>query len=66
MQPCADLLDRRAALDCTLNYCCLVNPAIILSNRHEELKRFGREIERSPSSSAEISNAVLVQLRASY
>ena len=58
MQPCADLLEERAALDCTLNYCCLVDPPIVLSSRHGELKRSGREIDRSPPSSAEISNAV--------
>jgi hypothetical protein len=61
-QPCADLLEKRAALDWTLNYCCLVSQLIILCNRRGELKRSGREIERSPSSSAEISNAVLIQL----
>jgi hypothetical protein len=62
MQPCDDLLEKRAALDCTLNKCCLVNPPIALSNRHGQSERSGREIERSPSSSAEISRAVLVHL----
>ena len=42
----------------------LTHPPIILSNRHGELKRFGRQIERSPSSSAaEISNVAKVKVK---
>ena len=42
MQPCADLLEKNAALDCTLNYSRLINTPIILSNRHGELKLSAR------------------------